>query len=139
MSHMSAVFRNDGVTPSKTHHFRPICKLYSSNFGQFSWFCYFSFFFPQFFAGFFFLFFSSSSSSFFFGGGRCTTPLAPQCIHAWLWLKWVLDMVLKRIHRVFRKWKPVSIHYENMTLKVTLKGLTTLKNHWNHTEKFYKR
>ncbi len=31
------------------------------------------------------------------------------------------------------------IHYENMTLKITLKSLTTLKNHWNHIEKFYKR
>ncbi len=32
-------------------------------------------------------------------------------------------------------WKGMLNHYENMTLKITLKSPTTLKKHWNHTEK----
>ncbi len=39
-----------GVTPSKTHHFGPICKQHYDNFGQFSWLCWF---FPSFFLNFF--------------------------------------------------------------------------------------
>ncbi len=33
----------------------------------------------------------------------------------------------------------ININYENMTLKITLKSLTTLKHLWNHSEKHYKR
>ncbi len=40
-----------GFTPSKTHHFLPICKQHNGNFCKFSWFfIFFSFFFLDFFS-----------------------------------------------------------------------------------------